>query len=157
VTVAETVAEVEGRLIFADVKTRSARRTIGTPQVVLDVLAEHLANRGRPGPTALVFVAPGGGPMRAGNFRRRVWAPAVRTAKLDGLTFHGLRHSAVGFMIELGAYPRVMQQRMGHASYRTTMDVYGSVLPAVDDAVTNGLGELFNDSRVTSVSSTAAT
>lgn len=81
--------------------------------------------------------------MRAGNFRRRVWAPAVSEAKLDGLTFHGLRHSAVGFLIELGAHPRVMQQRMGHASYRTTMDVYGSVLPAVDDAVTTGLGDLF--------------
>jgi len=32
------------------------------------------------------------------------------------------------------------QQRLGHASIRTTMDVYGSVLPAVDDAVTSGSG-----------------
>ena len=45
-------------------------------------------------------------------------------------------------MIELGAHPRVIQQRMGHASIRTTFDVYGSVLPAVDEAVTAGLGEL---------------
>ncbi len=51
-------------------------------------------------------------------------------------------NSAVGFMIELGAHPRVIQQRMGHSSIRTTFDVYGSVLPAVDEAVTAGLGEL---------------
>jgi integrase len=45
-------------------------------------------------------------------------------------------------MIELGAHPRVIQQRMGHASIRTTFDVYGSVLPSVDEAVTAGLGDL---------------
>jgi integrase len=45
-------------------------------------------------------------------------------------------------MIELGAHPRVIQQRMGHSSIRTTFDVYGSVLPSVDEAVTAGLGDL---------------
>jgi integrase len=66
----------------------------------------------------------------------------VKAAGLEGLTFHGLRHSAVGLMIELGAHPRVIQQRMGHSSIRTTFDVYGSVLPSVDEAVTAGLGDL---------------
>jgi integrase len=139
--VSETVVEVEGRLVVADAKTRASRRTIGVPPEVMDELAKHLARRGRPAPEELVFVAPGGGPLRAGNFRRRVWEPAVRSAGLDGLTFHGLRHTAVGLMIELGAHPRVIQQRAGHTSIRTTLDVYGSVLPAVDDAVTSGLGQ----------------
>ena len=89
------------------------------------MLAAHLARRGRPGPNELVFVAADGGPLRAGNVRSRVWVPAVKAAGLEGLTFHGLRHPAVGLMIELGAHPRVIQQRMGHASIRTTFDVYG--------------------------------
>ena len=45
-------------------------------------------------------------------------------------------------MIELGADPKVIQQRLGHASIRTTMDVYGKMLPEVDEGVTDGLGEL---------------
>jgi integrase len=146
-TVAETLSEVNGRLSFADVKTAASRRTLTVPVEVMDLLAEHLARRGRPGPDELVFVAHDGGPLRATNFRRRVWAPAVNQAGLEGMTFHGLRHSAVGLMIELGAHPRVIQQRMGHSSIRTTLDVYGSVLPAVDEAVTAGLGGLLSRSR----------
>ena len=127
-TVAETLAEVEGRLVFDEPKTESSRRTIGVPAEVMNILAEHLARRGRPGPEELVFVSPEGEPLRASHFRRRVWAPAVKSAGLvEGLTFDGLRHSAVRYMIELGAHPRVIQQRMGHASVRTTLDVYGRV------------------------------
>ena len=140
--VVETLAEVEGRLIVADVETRTSRRTVGAPVVVMEMLAAHLARRGRPGPNELVFVAAGGRPLRAGNVRSRVWVPAVKAAGLEGLTFHGLRHSAVGLMIELGAHPRVIQQRMGHSSIRTTFDAYGSVLPSVDEAVTAALGDL---------------
>jgi integrase len=147
VTVAETLAEVEGELMFAEPKSDASRRTVSVPAPVMDLLAEHLARRGRPGPDELVFVSAEGGPLRSGHVRRRVWAPAVEAAGLEGLTFHGLRHTAAGLMIELGAHPRVIQQRLGHASIRTTMDVYGSVLPAVDDAVTQGLGELVADSR----------
>jgi integrase len=36
----------------------------------------------------------------------------------EGLTFHHLRHSAVGFLMDANASLAVMQQRMGHASIR---------------------------------------
>ena len=147
VTVAETLAEVEGGLTFAEPKSEASRRTVGVPSPIMDMLAVHLARRGRPRPDGLVFVSPDGEPLRASQFRRRVWAPAVAATGLEALTFHGLRHSAVGLMIELGAHPRVIQQRLGHASVRTTLDVYGRVLPEVDDRVTAGLGDLVAGSR----------
>ena len=36
----------------------------------------------------------------------------------------------------------VVGAQLGHASVRTTLDVYGRVLPEVDDRVTAGLGDL---------------
>ena len=147
VTVSETLAEVNGHPLVADVKTKAARRTLGMPTELADMLAAHLVRRGRPGPDELVFVAPDGGPLRASNFRQRVWRPAVEQAGLQGLTFHGLRHSAVGLMIELGTHIEAIKQRMGHSSIRVTSDVYGSVLPSVDDAVSAGLSEVFRNSR----------
>ncbi len=63
---------------------------------------------------------------------------------MEDLTFHGLRHSAVGLLIELNTHPRVIQKRMGHSSIRTTMDVYGSVLEAVDQDVVAGLSHLIS-------------
>lgn len=141
--VVETLSEVEGKVSFADVKTPSSRRTITIPKFISSMLAEHLMRRGRPGPDELVFVSPDGGPLHAGNFRNRVWGPAVKKAGLEGLTFHGLRHSAVGLLIALGAPDHVLQERMGHSSSRVTRDVYGHVLPAVDTELVEQLDEMF--------------
>jgi integrase len=141
--ITETCSEVEGKVIFADVKTKSSRRTLNLPPFLIEMLSEHLAARGRPGPDELVFVARKGGPLRRSTFRARVFDRAVRKAELDGVTFHGLRHSAVGLMIEVGAHLEVIKRRLGHASIRVTSDVYGSVLPEVDDAVTARLEEQF--------------
>jgi integrase len=92
----------------------------------------------------MVFQAPEGGPVRAANFRNRVWQPAVEKVGIKGFTFHSLRHSSVGFMVGAGAHPLVIQRRVGHASMSTTMDVYGEVLPELDERVARDLGALFH-------------
>ena len=45
-----------------------------------------------------------------------------------------------------------MQQRMGHASIRATLDVYGHVLPSTDRAATRHLQDLFATESVTAAS-----
>jgi integrase len=145
--IAETCAEVEGRVFVADVKTRASRRTLRMPAFLMDSLAQHLSARGRPGADELVFVAPEGGPLRRSTFRTRVFAPAVRRAGLERLTFHQLRHSAVGLMVEAGAHVEAIKQRLGHSSIRVTSDVYGHVLPAVEDALSDALEARFGGLR----------
>ncbi|MHB1854852.1 MAG: tyrosine-type recombinase/integrase [Acidimicrobiales bacterium] len=124
------------------------------PEFLAELLARHIAARGIgvDQPEELLFVAPSGGPVRATNFRNRVWAPAVKAAGLagQGLTLHHLRHSAVGYLVDASAPLPVMQQRMGNASIRTTLDVYGHVLPSTDRAATKHLQELFTTERAAS-------
>jgi integrase len=146
--VVETCAEVDGKVTFADVKSKSSRRVLDVPPFLGAMLAEHLARRGRPGPGELVLVAPEDGPLRRSTFRTRVFNPAARRASLDGLTFHALRHSAVGLMIEAGAHPEAIKARLGHASIRTTSDVYGHVLPGVDAGISAALEERFGAGMV---------
>lgn len=141
--IAETCAEVSGKVVFAPVKTRSSRRTLNMPPFVANMLVEHLASRGNPKPDELVFVAPEGGPLRRSTFRTRVFDPAVNRADLEGLTFHGLRHTAAGLLIEAGAHIETIKQRLGHSSIRVTSDVYGSLLPSVDEGVTTALEQRF--------------
>ena len=90
-----------------------------------------------------MFVAPEGGPLRRSTFRTRVFDPAVNSADLEGLTFHGLRHTAAGLLIEAGAHIETIKQRLGHSSIRVTSDVYGSLLPSVDEGVTTALEQRF--------------
>lgn len=140
--VAETAAQVGG---FSEPKSKASRRTLSLPGFVVDMLAAHLARRGLTGADtdALLFVAPRGGRLYASPWHKRVWAPAVRAAKLDGLTFHGLRHTSVALMVAAHAHPKAIQNRLGHTSWATTMDLYGHVLPSTDDGVTVGLADLF--------------
>ncbi len=147
VVILETFTEIGG---FEDVKTPAGRRTIQLPPFLVAMLAEHLARRGSPGPDELVFVATRGGTLRATNFHRRYWLPAVAKAGLRGFTFHGLRHSTVGLMVEMGHHPLVIQRRLGHASSATTMDVYGHVLAALDERVTADFEALLSKTRASS-------
>jgi len=141
--VGSTINEVEGRFVEGTGKTRRSRRTFTIPQRVVDELVGHLERTGRQSPDELVVQAPNGGPVRAANFRLRIYDPAVRRAGLDGLTFHRLRHSAGHMMRELGVPLEVIQQRLGHASIRTTADIYGTLPERIDRAVADRLDELF--------------
>jgi integrase len=150
VEIVETFAEVHGLIVEAPVKTPAARRTIEMPPFVAERLADHMARFGLTAAdeTALLFTAPDGGPLLRSNFRTRVWYPGRKRARLDGLTFHHLRHSAVGYLIDAGAHPAVMQRRIGHSSIRVTLDVYGHVLLATDQAATAHLEEMFRPSDI---------
>ena len=46
--------------------------------------------------------------------------------------FHDLRHTHASLLLASGVPIHVVQARLGHSSIRTTIDVYGHVLPASD-------------------------
>lgn len=144
-TVTETVAEVSGRLLPATTKSKASQRTLSVPPFLMAMLAEHLASRGRPAPDDLMFTAPAGGPLRAANFRLRVWAPAIEAAGLGDLTFHGLRHVAASFTG--GEHPRVIQHRLGHSTARLSLELYAHVSEAADREAASHLESLFTPSH----------
>jgi integrase len=73
------------------------------------------------------------------NWRRRVFDPAVRAAGLDGLTPHGLRHTAASLAVAAGAHVQAVQRMLGHASAAMTLDVYAGLFEDDLDAVADRL------------------
>jgi integrase len=141
VAVAEQVAEVNGQLIPGPPKTEAGRRTITLPAVAAVTLAEHLAEFAEPGPDGLVFPSAGGRVLRRSNFRRRWWLRATRTAGLEGLRFHDLRHSAATLALAAGANTRELMDRMGHTSPQVALR-YQHVMAGRDQAIAAALDEL---------------
>jgi len=45
-----------------------------------------------------------------------------------------LRHTHATLLLEAGVHPKVMQERLGHASVMITMDTYSHVTPTVQKA-----------------------
>ena len=137
-TVVETASEVSGRIIIGPPKTASSRRQISLPQFLVHELSEHLRQHG-PGNEGLVFSAPRGGPLRRTLFRRRVWLPAVDQSVGQPCRFHDLRHTHAALLIAEGTHPKVIQERLGHASIRTTLDTYGHLFEGLDEAAADSL------------------
>jgi integrase len=119
--IAEAVAEVHGRATFSSPKSHQVR-SVPIPRFLVDDLAQLVAGKE---PDDFVFTAPKGGLLRLQNFRHGIFDRAVRATGLDGLTPHGLRHTAASLAIASGADVKVVQQMLGHASATMTLDLYG--------------------------------
>jgi integrase len=75
----------------------------------------------QPGDDGLVFTGPNGARLRRSNFRRRVWLPALATARLPEIHFHDLRHTGNVLTASAGASLKELMARMGHASTRAAL------------------------------------
>ena len=114
--VARKLGEVNGHLSYGPPKTAAGQRRVGIPSFVAQALTVHLEHHAEPGPDGLVFPAPGGGPLRRSNFRRRVWVPATTATGLAGLRFHDLRHTAAALAAASGTSLKALMARIGHNS-----------------------------------------
>ena len=55
--------------------------------------------------------------------------------KLPMIGLHGLRHSYATRLLEDGVHPKVVQERLGHASVKITLDTYSHVIPRLQKEV----------------------
>jgi integrase len=97
-------------------KSRRSHRVVPVPPDVLEDLSVLMTGRPR---DALVFTAPGGGPVGDVNFRNRVWRPAVEAAGVRPFAPRVMRHTAASWLVMDGALYDV-QALLGHESFATT-------------------------------------
>ncbi len=145
VRVEGSLSEVRGEFVFKGPKSEASRRTVSVPGFLVEELAQHLATY--PDSSGLVFTAPTGGPIRRTNLRRRIWMPAVEASVSEPCTFHDLRHTHAALLIAQGEHPKVIQERLGHASIKTTLDTYGHLFDGLDEAAADRLDEVWRGSR----------
>ncbi len=146
-SVVEQVVELRGgTLLTREPKSAAGRRVVHLPAGLAEELQLHLSRWVRPSPDGFVFTSETGGPLRQSNFRSRYWAPAVRTAGLDGLRFHDLRHVAGTLATVHGATIREVQARLGHSSPAAAYR-YQHVLDNRDAQIADRLDEVFVAAR----------
>ena len=86
-----------------------------------------------------MFTSAEGNQIRAGNLRRRHWAPAVARAGLDGFTFHDMRHTAVSLWVAAGASDLEVAKWAGHSSAAFTKSRYAHLFPEHGEALADRL------------------
>lgn len=147
-TVGFTSLEVTGSLEFVcgqinrkAPKTRSGYRRIGLIDKAGLMLRERYLRLGRPDGELPVFAAPGGGWLKPNSVVKN----AGNRLRTLGLTpsIHALRHAHATYLLSSGVAPQTVAHLLGHSDIRTTIAIYGHVLPGDDARAVRALNAAF--------------
>jgi integrase len=126
---------------FGPPKTKAGVRTFTMPPPLEDDLRRHVETYTPTGdPERLVFTTETDGPVRSGNWRRRVFGPAAKRAGLEGLDPQDLRHVAASDLASDGASAVEIAARLGHSNSSVTHRVYLHLLRSRDEALAASQG-----------------
>ena len=124
-------------------KTDAGDRTIPIPEWLCEDLARIVAARSTVDRDAYLFQTRYSNPLNRDHFREAVVRPALRAAGLpDTVRTYDLRHSHASLLIDLGANPLAIAQRMGHSDASITLRVYGHLFKGTQARLSEQLGAL---------------
>jgi integrase len=132
VSVVQVVTQ-EGK-IKAYPKNSTSRRDIPAPPMVLEALSPLAAGKDRG--DLLFTTASSGRPLSGSNWRKEMWYPAVKKAKVPSYPPHALRHTAASWLVQAGVSLVEVQRLLGHST-PTMTNRYAHLAPGAHSAVEN--------------------
>jgi integrase len=134
---------------FSEPKTRRSRRAVALPEIVRPPLSRAREEQDlrrskvkRWQDLDLVIDRGDGGPLHPDTLSSR-WRLFLSRSGLPHIRFHDLRHAHATLMLLQGVHPKVVSERLGHASVGITLDIYSHVLPSMQQDAVRAFDELF--------------
>lgn len=125
------VAGTQTRHGWVPITKGKALRTTPIPTHLVAPLAGHIEGLEA---GDLVFTGARRAPLDDGNFRNRVFYPAIGRAGVRRGTPHDMRHTAASWLVMAGVDLYRVQALLGHESFRTTAR-YAHLAPDAHDAL----------------------
>jgi len=127
-------------VVVSEPKTVKGRRVIavdpGTVEVLKAQAARQLEEQGKWDEawveTGLVFTQENGEALDPESVSR-YWRQAVKKAMLPKIRLHDLRHTHATLALQAGIHPKVVSERLGHATVSITLDTYSHAIPAMQE------------------------
>jgi integrase len=135
--VQRTLQPTRQGLVFEQPKTARSRRTVVLPAFLRPYLERQRAAQAlrRAGAAEWreqgLLLDRGDGPPLNPDTLSAGWARHLRRRQLPRVRFHDLRHAHATLMLAQGVHPKVVSERLGHASIGITLDTYSHVLPTL--------------------------
>lgn len=120
-------------------------RSVPVPAFVLDELSAQCSDKG---PGALVFAGSDGGYLLRPKTGNGWFERAVKSAKVQRVTPHDLRHTCASLAVSAGVNVLALQRMLGHASAKMTLDTYSDLFDDDLDAVANTLHARYSPGSV---------
>lgn len=126
-------------VIVSEPKTARGRRSIALDETTVEVLrrqaAQQLEDQSTSttwSDTGLVFTKQSGEALHPEDVTR-YFRRAVKQAMLPKIRLHDLRHTHATLALAAGVHPKVVSERLGHATVSFTLDVYSHAIPAMQE------------------------
>lgn len=148
--VRQTVGALRGAPEFKPPKTRSSRRDVPLPAVMVGLLREHRRRQNEERLRLgeywhdhdLVFAAANGNPINPDNVSRD-FVRLVERAGVPWIRVHDLRHTHVTHALGAGANLKALSESIGHADVGITLRTYTHVMPTQRLEVAEKVGAAF--------------
>jgi integrase len=132
---------------FGEPKTSRSRRSIPLPMHLIKELRAHKVRQAKHRLEIgsawtnhdLIFCSEVGKPHSIRNLDRRHFKVVLKEAGLPNIRLYDLRHTCATLLLLAGENPKVVSERLGHASIVLTLDTYSHVLPSMQQAATDKL------------------
>jgi integrase len=133
-------------------KTAGSRRSLELPPVTVEALRQHKARQAQQRLLAdtswkeqgLIFTTRTGTPVDTTNVLHR-FHEILERAGLPRMRFYDLRHTHASLLIAEGVHPKRIAERLGHASIKLTMDLYGHLFEGSDKESADRMQKIFGD------------
>ena len=113
---------------FDHTKTKRGRRTLALPAGLITTLLSY-EDATPPNEHGLMFSTGLGEALELNNVRNRNFAAVQERAGLVGYNLYSLRHTHATLLLLAGVHPKIVSERLGHATIAITLDTYSHVLP----------------------------
>ncbi len=127
-------------VVVSEPKTVKGRRVVALDAATVEVLKVQAARQLDEQKewddawieTGLVFTAENGEALDPESVSRW-WRQAVKKTMLPKIRLHDLRHTHATLALQAGIHPKVVSERLGHATVSITLDTYSHAIPAMQE------------------------
>lgn len=130
ISINKTFYRLTGRDTMQPPKTANSERVIDIPDFLAQEIKDYVSKLYKPDPETRLF-------NKQLQYLRNVMRIRIDRTGLPPIRIHDLRHSHASTLINLGANPVLVAERLGHESPTITMNTYAHLFPkAQSDIVT---------------------
>ncbi|SFU39267.1 site-specific integrase [Alicyclobacillus macrosporangiidus] len=149
ISIQRTLDYVKKQPVVKELKTDRSRRYVALPSLATEALGAQRALQAQDrlllGPdykvSDWVFTNEIGEPLSP-NTVNTAWYRALRSVDVPRIRFHDLRHTHASLLLKQGVNPKVVSERLGHATVQITLDTYSHVLPGLQRDAADRFDEL---------------
>jgi integrase len=73
----------------------------------------------------------------------RTFYNLLKVIDVPKITFHNLRHTHATLLLLQNVNPKIVSERLGHASVKITLDIYSHLLPTIQEEAAKSISNIF--------------